>query len=102
MIQITFTGSRGSIRSVKITGHAGYDRSGRDLVCAAVSSIGIGTLNALDEMVKDHCDLELSEDIKITVRQSDEKVQTILEVLDHQLMTIALKYPQYVKITRKE
>ena len=42
------------IISIQCKGHAGYAESGKDLVCAGVSSILFVALNALDEMEADH------------------------------------------------
>ena len=36
-----------SISRIEISGHSGYDVSGKDIVCASVSSIVITTVNAI-------------------------------------------------------
>jgi uncharacterized protein YsxB (DUF464 family) len=40
-----------SIRSFQVSGHAEFDKPGKDLVCAGVSSIAVGTVNAIEEVV---------------------------------------------------
>lgn len=37
-----------------ITGHAGFDRYGRDIVCAAVSALSINAVNSIEQITKDH------------------------------------------------
>jgi uncharacterized protein YsxB (DUF464 family) len=37
---------------MEISGHAGSDVYGHDLVCAIVSGIGTGLCNALDQLVQ--------------------------------------------------
>jgi len=102
MIRVRVTGGKGSVRSIRISGHAYAGDPGEDLICAAVSSIGIGTLNALEELAPETCKPELGEDIRISVRESTNTVQTILETMLVQLGTIAEKYPKNMKIDRKE
>ena len=50
MIDIRYTQHGNHITSLEISGHAGFAESGNDLVCAAVSGITFGLLNALDEL----------------------------------------------------
>ncbi|MCC2685291.1 MAG: ribosomal protein [Paenibacillaceae bacterium] len=40
-----------SIRSFQVSGHAEFDKPGKDLVCAGVSSVTVGTVNAIEEVV---------------------------------------------------
>lgn len=52
MIRVTYErAADGSIRSFTMHGHARYDESGRDIVCAAASAVTFGTLNALEELL---------------------------------------------------
>jgi uncharacterized protein YsxB (DUF464 family) len=39
-----------SIRSFRVSGHAEFDKPGKDLVCAGVSSVTVGTVNAIEEV----------------------------------------------------
>lgn len=54
MIKVNVLKSNGKICGIEIKGHANYDDYGKDIVCAAVSSIAITTINAiscLDESI---------------------------------------------------
>ena len=102
MIQTVLAMHNGKIRSIVISGHSGSADKGEDLICAAVSSIGTGTLNALDELVPDTCELELNEIIEIRVIQDSRDVQLILNTMLIQLKTIAEEYPKNLEIDRKE
>ncbi|MBR4724586.1 MAG: ribosomal-processing cysteine protease Prp [Lachnospiraceae bacterium] len=42
-------------------GHAGYDRSGRDIVCSAVSILTINTVNSVESFTEDRFTLETDE-----------------------------------------
>lgn len=43
-----FKDADGCMNGYLITGHAGFAQSGQDIVCAAVSVLGINTANALE------------------------------------------------------
>ena len=47
MVKVITTTKDGYISNVRVTGHSGYDIDGKDIVCSAVSSITITTINAL-------------------------------------------------------
>ena len=51
MVRVHVKRHQGIIQEVEIRDHAGYADAGQDLVCAGVSSIAVGMMNALDEMV---------------------------------------------------
>ena len=45
MIKVNVKKNNGIINELVIKGHAGYDVHGKDIVCAAVSSMAITTVN---------------------------------------------------------
>ena len=53
MIKVKVIEKDNQITNINIIGHAGYSVSGKDIVCAAVSSIVITTINALLKLDKD-------------------------------------------------
>ena len=52
MIKVLITRSAQSdqITSFEVSGHAGYAEPGKDIVCAAVSTVTVGTVNAICEV----------------------------------------------------
>ena len=73
MVRVHIKRHQGNIQEVEIRDHAGYGDAGQDLVCAGVSSIAVGMMNALDEMVPEACDFVLKEAyIKIETILQDE------------------------------
>ena len=101
MINVVSKGS--NIVSVNITGHAGYDEYGKDLVCAAISTIGIGTLNALDELANESCLLTMKDnEINIRIIKSNEISQLIIKVMLIQLKTLYEQYKDYIEIKQTE
>lgn len=98
MIDVEITYSSKQIESLQIQGHSLQGPHGKDLVCAAVSAIGIGGLNALDQW-DSTAQLEMKDGfIRIVVNQSNQNVQMILTTLIIQLKTIHEKYPKNIQI----
>ncbi|MDO4378436.1 MAG: ribosomal-processing cysteine protease Prp [Erysipelotrichia bacterium] len=103
MVKVKVEKINDSIKFIDINGHADYGQYGNDLVCAAVSSISIGLLNAIDILAPQKCDIQLSENrIRIMVLNNEEVVQTVLSVGLIQLKTIEEKYPKNLKIELTE
>ena len=50
MVIVTYKYNDNNITEVTITGHANFAQLGSDIVCAAISGVVTGTLNALHEM----------------------------------------------------
>jgi uncharacterized protein len=91
------------ITHMSISGHAEYALKGKDLVCAAVSAIGVGGLNTLDKFAKGTVNDEMSENsIVINVITNDETQQNILKTMLCQLETVEYKYSKYIQITKQE
>ncbi len=61
MIRAEFFYKKGEPVSFIVSGHAGYDESGKDIVCASVSSAVQMAVNGITEIVKIHCDVNVGE-----------------------------------------
>lgn len=85
--------------SITITGHAMYDESGKDIVCAAVSSIVITTINGLVRLNKSGFNYEDKEGfVKITINKIDHDTKILLENMISLLKELEKKYNKYIKI----
>ncbi len=58
MIRVTVKKRKDSYVSFHSKGHAGYDESGKDIVCAAVSALIITTVNSIESFTEDSIELE--------------------------------------------
>lgn len=87
---------------LKISGHAEYDESGKDIVCAAVSSASILTVNGIELFGKKDLINVTEKDgyLKVKVNNSDETVQTLIQNLMNALTELELDYPKYIKIEK--
>lgn len=90
---------------VTISGHADYREHGKDIVCAAVSGISIGIINAIEKLLGVQIvidqrnagllDCQVPEKLDKDVRL---KVLLLLEAMVVALSDVASEYPQYVQI----
>ncbi|WP_236608526.1 ribosomal-processing cysteine protease Prp [Spiroplasma taiwanense] len=87
------------IISFNISGHAESNKFGEDLVCAAVTGIINGALNALDLKFGNNLELIVKKnEIVINVKENNNLIQELLEFLMIQLETISIQYPKNFKI----
>ena len=87
--------------SLEVSGHAEYDESGKDLICASVSSIVFGFMNAIDAINEDVEIKQLTNQITITNHSSSNIVQDYFELVMIQLKTIEESYRDFIKVERK-
>lgn len=103
MVKVHVKRNQNHIQEIEVNDHAGYADAGFDLVCAGVSSICVGMMNALDEMVPDVCDFVYKEAyIKIKSRLQDEKADILLNGMVYQLKTMQESYADYITINDQE
>ncbi|AHF57556.1 ribosomal-processing cysteine protease Prp [Spiroplasma eriocheiris] len=97
MIKINFYKTENIISKVEISGHANAGEVGKDLVCAAITGIASGGLNAIDQLENDTCDFTINEGlIIIKVIKNTHNLQVILNTLYYQLLTIYQQYQNYI------
>lgn len=90
MVKVNVVYKGKGLESIDIKGHAESGPYGKDLVCAAVSAIAIGSLNALDDGAGNF-EVDMSEEGHIHLEAKgpiSEHDQTVLETMIIQLKTI--------------
>lgn len=105
MIDANFYRRSGRLVGFCVSGHAGYANSGRDIVCAAVSSAVQLTANAVTEVL--HLDPKLvSLEPKTGAIElspcEDDRAGMFVEALYLQLTLIEEQYEKTLKITVSE
>lgn len=106
MITITMTRTQNEITAFEISGHAESGPYGYDLVCAAVSAVSFGTVNAIDRLFHVDMHVEQGKDggylsVQIPLHSSEKvhrHVQTLLEGMLVSLQTIERDYNQFIRI----
>ena len=97
MIKISYK-KQNFISEVKISGHANFADYGKDIVCAAVSSIVTTTINNIIALDKNAISYNANEgDILITNNDS-EMAHKLLDNMLRMLSELESSYPKNIKI----
>lgn len=87
--------------SLIVQGHALQNEYGKDLICASVSSIMFGFMNALDALDEDVKIKQLTNKIEVVNESSSQVIQDYFELVIIQLKTIEESYGDFIKVERK-
>ncbi len=98
MVNIFIKKENDVIKSIKVSGHAMYDIKGKDIVCAAVSSMLIVTVNAILEFDKNSIDYKQSNEFNLTNLKKDDVTNKLLNNLVNHLKELELKYKENIQI----
>jgi len=99
MIKIKFDYDSSYVTNIRITGHANFDEYGKDIVCAAASSIAITSLNACLRINSKSIIIKQSEgliDAKVLVK--DDIINKILLNMKDMYTDLKEQYSENIKI----
>ncbi|GAB4073306.1 ribosomal-processing cysteine protease Prp [Barrientosiimonas marina] len=110
MIQVTIDRQDSRISQFEMSGHAESGPYGYDLVCAGVSAVSFGSINAVMTIAGTELAIEQDSDggfLRVTVPSglSEDvmnKVQLLLEGMLVSLRTIERDYNTFIRITEHE
>lgn len=103
MIKITIVEENKLIQSITVSGHANKSEYGKDIVCAGVSSIVVGGLNALSKLEDSNKFKAIVDEGYVNIQVEDlssDLIQLVLKVVVIQLESIEESYPKFIKIKR--
>ncbi len=99
MIKINLTKENDILKKITFKGHAGYDELGKDIVCAAVSSTMLCTVNAILLLNGNSIEtFEYDNKFVIDVLSNDNITIKLLENMLRCLKSLEEKYPQNIRI----
>lgn len=86
-----------------VNGHANYDVHGKDIVCAAVSAVAIGSLNWFAEY-DNYIDIKNEANLVLVIKNPNKTAYKLLGLLYTQLKSIEANnnYKPYISITFSE
>jgi len=100
----------GTIRGFTLRGHAEYGEPGQDIVCAGVSAVTFGTVNAVEALLK--VELACEDDQAAGLFKAEvpvvsdptaaDRLQLLLESMVVMLESIEESYGDYIRITRTQ
>ncbi len=101
MITASFTKKNGNYCGFRISGHSGYAESGSDIVCAAVSSTVIFSVNLITEDFGIEAEVETNEEnalIALRLSSPNETANAIIAGLEREIFNLAGEYPKNVRV----
>ncbi len=87
---------------IVISGHAGYDDKGKDIVCSAVSSSVLTSVNGILSIDKDSIKVYEKEDFTIKILKESEVVKKLLDNMVNMLRELEKEYKEFIKIVKEE
>ncbi|MBE4704031.1 ribosomal-processing cysteine protease Prp [Spiroplasma platyhelix] len=100
MVKVSFYYQTNNIVRAEVEGHSNFDQVGKDIVCAGISAVVFGSLNALDNLVS-QAEVKIAQSdgrIVITVLKPTNDNQMILKTMLWQLKTISDQYVKNISI----
>ena len=89
--------------NISILGHANYDDYGKDIVCAAVSSVVMTSIEGIASIDNTAIDINQNKDrLDIIINKHDSITDKLINNMLNCLKEIEKKYYQNIKITNKE
>ncbi len=103
MIKANIAYNDNQIVKMEISGHAEYANSGKDIVCASVSTAIIVTVNAIEKLnVLDGIKYDIEEGyFLVVVNKHSEILDALLDNLMYSLNDLSNQYPKYIKIKKE-
>ena len=99
MIKVTINYLNDSINELIVKGHSNYAPKGSDIVCAGVSAIVVGGINAICSLVNDNkINYEVEDGYVRLSSLNNIEVQNILKVIIIQLKSVEDSYSKHIKI----
>lgn len=102
MIDVTLLIKKEKRLGFAIKGHANFDQHGYDIVCAAVSILSYTAVNALDYYEIDFDFFDDENEMKVSLKNSNEKSEIILNNFEIGIKTLLTNYNEYVNLNYRE
>lgn len=102
MIDVTLLIKKEKKLGFAIKGHANFDQHGYDIVCAAVSILSYTAVNTLDYYEIDFDFFDDKNEMKVSLKNSNEKSQIILNDFEIGIKTLLTNYNEYVNLNYRE
>ena len=101
-----YQNKNGTYKGFELSGHAGYAKSGADIVCAAISMLTTNTINSIETFTDDFFSYEENEETGYMKLMLDEntsdKSQLLISYMILGLSQLEKSYRKYVRLKNKE
>ena len=86
-------------KNISILGHANFDKYGKDIVCASVSSIVLCSVEAISNFDINAVDIKQTKDkLEIIINKTDDITQKLINNMLNCLKELEKKYPKNIQI----
>ena len=99
MVRFKFIRSGGVNIGFVSSGHAGYAESGKDIVCAAVSSAAYMAANTITDIYRAKAEVEVNDGyMSLLLTGPDAESTKLLSGLEAHIRALAKEYPSGIKV----
>ena len=99
MIKVRFSVGDRQLNGFEISGHALFAESGKDIICAAVSSAAYMAANTVTEIIRADAKAQAGDGAMVlTLNEPNTQAETVLRGLELHLTELSKQYPQHIKI----
>lgn len=99
MIKVTIEKESAKFKKISVLGHAMYDDYGKDIVCAAVSSIVTTTVNGILALDKQSLSYLVSKKgMTIAIKSDDSTTQILIGNMVSLLKELEKQYPANIEV----
>lgn len=98
MIKATFKKNDDKFSSYSLSGHSGFAKPGKDIVCAAVSALYIATTNALNGYVDISELTNLAGEETIIIQTYSDITEALIKSFYDGLLEIEKQFPENLKV----
>ncbi|HBH12075.1 MAG: hypothetical protein XD91_0876 [Clostridiales bacterium 38_11] len=108
MIEIVIVRDKNEYLGYEISGHAGFDESGYDIICSAVSILAYTALNSMAtvaEIAEWDMSYRIDEsvgDMSLLLKRTNIKTDIILKIFETGIKLLLDDYSQYISLDYKE
>ncbi len=101
MIKVLIKKKSDLYESINISGHANFDNFGKDIVCAAVSSIVITSVNAIIRLDSDSINYDESNGIYISILKHNKITDTLIYNMVNLLKELEKQYKKNIIVSEE-
>ena len=104
MTKVEFFNQNGRITGFCVSGHSGYEESGKDIVCAAVSAVVTMAEATLNDVLGANAKTRVNDEearVTLTLPASCEEEDAVQAVLTGMMLTLGSlrdDYPDYIEV----
>lgn len=87
---------------ITVSGHAGYAEPGKDIVCAAVSTLAQTLIASIEDLTQDQITYVIQPGtVDIKHGNLSEQAQLLIDSFFIGCQMVAEQYPEYVRVTKR-